>query len=81
MYTTRMSQLNEINERGRFAGAIESIKRGYTDVWDHDGLLQALCELYADEIPYGTWKARTGDPDVWVMDAIERDWVSDWVTR
>ena len=29
-----------------------------------------LAELYQDEMPYGTQKARTGDPHVWLANKL-----------
>lgn len=31
---------------------------------------EALFPIYMDEMPYGTAKARTGDPDVFIYDRI-----------
>lgn len=35
-------------------------------------LYSKLYSLFMDEMPYGTQKARTGDPDVWIADKLER---------
>jgi len=37
---------------------------------DCEKLFVNLCDYYADEMPYGTAKARTGDPDVWILERI-----------
>lgn len=34
-------------------------------------LYDALYEYYQDEIPYGTAKARTGDPRAWIERQLE----------
>ena len=41
------------------------------DLDDH--LYNALYDFYFDEMPYGTKKARTGDPYNWVSDRLDRD--------
>jgi hypothetical protein len=38
-----------------------------------DDLYQALFDYYFDDIPYGTKKARTGDPHEWVADRFAAD--------
>ena len=39
-----------------------------------DGILwEKLYEYFVDEMPYGTAKARTGDPDVWIADKLDAD--------
>jgi len=38
---------------------------------DEPKLLQDLFEYFQEDMPYGTQKARTGDPDVWIMDRLE----------
>ncbi len=40
---------------------------GNTPIW--------LYEAFMEDMPYGTAKARTGDPDSWLSDHI--DWVED----
>jgi len=31
-----------------------------------------LYDFYQDEMPYGVQKARTGDPDEWILHKLER---------
>lgn len=53
---------------------MEKIRRiavGDVDILDEDELYQKLFEYYFDEMPYGTAKARTGDPYVWVSERLE----------
>jgi len=38
---------------------------------DEPKLLEELFEYFQEDMPYGTQKARTGDPDVWIMDRLE----------
>lgn len=39
----------------------------------HDNLYDALYDYYFDDMPYGTKKARTGDPYEWIADRLDRD--------
>ncbi len=32
---------------------------------------EKLLEYFADEMPYGVAKCRTGEPDVWILDYLE----------
>ena len=34
-------------------------------------LYQDLFEYYADEMPYGVQKCRTGDPDEWIFEKLD----------
>ena len=34
---------------------------------------EALYEMYYQEMPYGTAKARDGDPDTWISDHLARN--------
>lgn len=53
----------------------------HPDDWDafkngedlSDGLMSDFYELYVNngEMPYGTAKARTGDPSQWIYDRLE----------
>lgn len=38
-----------------------------------DALYLDLFEYYLPDMPYGTAKARTGDPVEWILDAITRE--------
>ncbi len=40
--------------------------------YDHmtDNAQTALYEYFMEQMPYGTAKARTGDPDVWITDRM-----------
>jgi hypothetical protein len=47
---------------------------GLTDLFTHQELYEKLYNYYVFEtaqMPYGTAKARDGDPDVWIMDQLE----------
>lgn len=45
---------------------------GYSD------LFQYYCN--SGLMPYGIAKARTGDPDVWISEALEQEW-SEWIAQ
>jgi hypothetical protein len=36
-----------------------------------DDQYEKLFELFSTEMPYGTQKARTGDPTVWILEQLE----------
>ena len=37
-----------------------------------DTVRDALYEFFQPDMPYGIQKARTGDPDVWIAERLER---------
>lgn len=37
------------------------------------GYYDKLFEYYAPDMPYGVAKARTGDPDEWILNRLEED--------
>ncbi len=41
------------------------------DQLDDPKLMQDLYEHFQEDMPYGTQKARTGDPDEFIYDALE----------
>ena len=41
------------------------------DQLDDEKLMQDLYEHFQEEMPYGTQKARTGDPDEFIYDKLE----------
>lgn len=46
---------------------------GDSDYYDlPDATRDALYEFYQPEMPYGVQKARTGDPDTWILNRLER---------
>jgi hypothetical protein len=45
---------------------------GDTDIFD-SGYYTKLFDYYVHEMPYGVAKARTGDPDQWILDRLEED--------
>ena len=71
-------KLNEIYEDANLTQA-ECAKMphyidGSLDFYDTSAY-QKLYEYYAFEVvemPYGVAKARTGDPDTWILDTLER---------
>jgi hypothetical protein len=48
----------------------EQLKQG-ADVMDFDKLYDELYAYFADEMPYGTQKARDGDPYQWINDELD----------
>lgn len=53
---------------------LESCIAGDADLYlDHQDLFSKLYEYYGDEMPVGVAKARTGDPDAWILMRVERD--------
>ena len=63
--------LNEI--RSKYSKEITALKRG--DNLAYNGLFADLYEYYYNngEMPYGTAKARDGDPYEWIADRLDRD--------
>jgi len=52
---------------------LERCLTGELDLYmDCEELHSKLFDYYADEMPYGTAKARTGDPDVWILERVEQ---------
>jgi hypothetical protein len=53
----------------------KQIAKGMQDLADHDELYEKLFEYYCDsgEMPYGTMKARTGDPFNWITDQLTKE--------
>lgn len=60
---TEQKLLNEI---------IAGNKTFFTDA-ETDALYTKLLGYYADEMPYGIAKARTGDPDLWILERIGQE--------
>lgn len=52
---------------------IKSGEKPLDDILDDAYLYDALYEHYLPEMPYGTAKARTGDPGEFVFDSLVRD--------
>lgn len=46
--------------------ALFAVMSGKIDIMDNQGLWEKLYEFYCKEMPYGTAKARTGDPANWI---------------
>jgi hypothetical protein len=46
---------------------------------DHHALFEKLFEYYLPDMPYGTAKARDGDPDVWIIMKVQFDLGYEWV--
>ncbi len=45
---------------------------GDVDIFD-SGYYDKLFDFYMPEMPYGVAKARTGDPDQWILNQLEED--------
>lgn len=59
---------------------VRDILDGNLDLWDFipgtkNTYLDVLTEFYADEMPYGVAKARTGDPDEWIYQRLDSQFV------
>ena len=52
---------------------LERCVDGELELHECPALYDKLYEYYVDEMPYGTAKARTGDPYYWILDRVERD--------
>lgn len=52
---------------------IIQIIEGEMEVYDDDNLYDKLFEHYMDEMPYGTQKARDGDPYEWIFEHLVND--------
>ncbi len=49
------------------------ILEGEVDIYDDEDLYLKLFEYYMDEMPYGTQKARDGDPSEWMYERMIDD--------
>jgi hypothetical protein len=45
---------------------------GDTDIFD-SGYYEKLYDYYLAEMPYDVAKARSGDPDQWILDRLEEE--------
>ena len=45
---------------------------GDVDIFD-SGYYDKLFDFYMPDMPYGVAKARTGDPDQWILDRLEEE--------
>jgi hypothetical protein len=61
---TRFFTPEEIN-------VLKAFVEGVVDLSSYSELEEKLYQYFADEMPYGIQKARTGDPDVWFMSKLE----------
>ena len=68
---TLKEKLLALNEQ--FHGDVERICSGEMDVMDNLKLWDELYFLYERDMPYGTAKARTGDPDEFVSMRLDKD--------
>ena len=50
--------------------ALFAVMSGKMDIMDDKGLWEKLYGFYWTEMPYGTAKARTGDPSEWIYDHL-----------
>ncbi len=48
-----------------------AIARGHKELDLSSALYSKLYALFQQEMPYGTQKARSGDPDIWIADRLE----------
>ncbi len=63
---------NETKLMGLSAQDIEFIKANPDDFLENEAIFSKLYDHYCSngEMPYGTMKARTGDPDTWIYDKV-----------
>lgn len=52
---------------------LEFCVEGKLELIDCPELYDKLYEYYVNDMPYGTAKARTGDPYDWILDHVEDD--------
>lgn len=45
---------------------------GDVDIFN-DGYFDKLYAYYSEDMPYGVAKARSGDPDEWILNRLEED--------
>ena len=53
--------------------AFDKVVSGDSDIADHTELMNDLYDYYLYDMPYGTAKARTGDPTEWILKRIQKD--------
>jgi len=51
----------------------QQVAKSEKELDDFPKLFDRLMEFYASEMPYGTAKARTGDPYVWITEKLETE--------
>jgi hypothetical protein len=61
------------NEYGKDRETSERIAKWISGNSDDDAVEEILYQYYFDEMPYGTQKARTGDPLNWISDRVSHD--------
>jgi len=52
---------------------LKDFVEGKVDLGSNPELAEKLYEYFADEMPYGVQKARTGDPDIWLADKLRKE--------
>jgi len=68
---TMSERLMEVIDDTEFKKLVELVSAGGDLMLDAPTLYTKLYELFMSEMPYGTAKARTGDPDLWILDRVE----------
>lgn len=54
---------------------IRKVVSGEMDIINLDeNLFEKLCKFYEQDMPYGTQKARDGDPLEWILHRLEADY-------
>jgi hypothetical protein len=51
----------------------KNVANGTLEIDNLDELYDILFDYYSDEMPYGTQKARTGDPFEWITEKLKQD--------
>jgi len=56
---------------------IRECQKGDKDIMDNTKLWDKLFGYYLDsgDMPYGVAKARTGEPDIWILNALKKEGV------
>ena len=56
----------------QFSGYVQKVLDGTIEIMDdYDGAYFALYQLFEAEMPYGTAKARDGDPDEFIFNRLD----------
>jgi len=59
--------------KAKHKSVFDSVLSGDSDITDHAELMNDLYDHYVYEMPYGTAKARTGDPTEWILERLQKD--------
>jgi len=51
---------------------IEKCMYGEKYLTEKPDMMSVFYDHFRDEMPYGVMKARTGDPDIWILERLEK---------